>query len=337
MDIVKRVALLAIAVSLLTWTALADAQETITWAGGVAGGGWDRISHGMAALIGQQTGLVIRVVSGGAAQNPVLVEKGDAQIGMGMPPLLGAAARGEDPYPGRRMESLRALAGNMSLNVFHFYVATDLALAGMTIEHIFRTRHPIRLAISRPGTADIWVLEKIMEYYDLCAPGKVADCYKTWEALGARFVRGSYADQTRAFVGRKVDGVFPFLALPAEPVTHASAGRRITLLAFPAPLLEHLTRFGVGKGVIPAGTYPKAANGDADVPSATMGTTITVAARLPEDIAYRITRAINENVDRVRRIHASLADYEPSGAHRQLGVPLHPGAERYYREKGWLR
>ena len=337
MDIVKRVAMLAIAAGLLTATAAADAQQTITWTGGVAGGGWDRISRGMAELVGQQTGLAIRVVHGGAAQNPVLVEKGDAQIGMGMPPLLGAAARGEDPYPGRRMESLRAIAGNMSLNVFHFYVATDLALASTTMEHIFRTRRPVRLAISRPGTADIWVLEKIMEFYELCAPGKIADCYKTWEALGARFLRGSYAEQAQVFVGRKVDGVFPFLALPAEPVTRASEGRPLTLLAFPPPLLEHLAGFGLGKGVIPAGTYPKAANGDADVPSATMGTTITVAARLPEDIAYRITRAINENVDRVRRIHASLADYEPSEAHRQLGVPLHPGAERYYREKGWLR
>ena len=337
MDIVKRIAMLAIAASLLARTAGADAQETITWAGGVAGGGWDRISRGMAELVGQQTGLVIRVAAGGAAQNPGLVEKGDAQIGMGMPPLLGAAARGEDPYAGRPMDSLRALAGNMSLNVFHFYVATDLALAGKTMEHVFSARHPIRLAISRPGTADIWVLEKIMEYYDLCAPGKVADCYKTWESLGARFLRGSYADQTRAFVGRKVDGVFPFLALPAEPVTQASEGRHLTLLAFPAPLLEHLARFGLGPGVIPAGTYPKAANGDHDVPSATMATTITVSARMSEDVAYRITRAINDSVDRVRRIHASLADYEPSEAYRHLGVPLHPGAERYYRERGWLR
>jgi TRAP-type uncharacterized transport system substrate-binding protein len=337
MNIAKRVAMLAIAVSLLSGTAPADAQEPITWAGGVAGGGWDRISHGMAALIGEQTGLVIRVVSGGAAQNPVLVEKGDAQVGMGMPPLLGAAARGDDPYPGRRMESLRALAGNMSLNVFHFYVATDLALAGMTMEHIFRTRRPIRLAISRPGTADIWVLEKIMEYYELCAPGKIGDCYKAWESLGARFLRGSYADQTRAFAGRKVDGVFLNLALPATPVTRASERRPLTLLAFPPLLLEHLARYGVGSAVIPAGTYPKAANGDADALSATMATTIMVSARLPEDVVYRITRAINDNVDRVRRIHASLADYEPSEGHRQLGVPLHPGAERYYREKGWLR
>jgi uncharacterized protein len=205
------------------------------------------------------------------------------------------------------------------------------------MDEIFRARKPIRLAISRPGTADIWVLEKIMEYYALCAPGKPADCYKAWETVGARFFRGSYSEQAVAFTDRKVDGTFAFLALPATAITDASQGRKLTLLAFSRPLLDHLATFGLGEGVIPAGTYPRAANADENVMSATVGTTITVSARMPDDLAYLITRAINDNADRVRQIHESLADYDPSEAHLRLGVALHPGAERYYREKGWLK
>jgi TRAP-type uncharacterized transport system substrate-binding protein len=93
----------------------ADAQQSVTWTGGVVGGGWDTISRGMAELIREKAGLDVRVIVGGAAQNPVRVEKGDADIGMGMPPLLGAVSRGEDPYTGRKMERLRGIAGNMSL------------------------------------------------------------------------------------------------------------------------------------------------------------------------------------------------------------------------------
>jgi TRAP-type uncharacterized transport system substrate-binding protein len=329
---------LALVASLLGVTAAAAAaQPALTWTGGVPGGGWDAISRGLAELIGEKTGLTLKVVPGGAAQNPVLVDKGEADIGLGMPPLLRAAARGEDPYAGRRMEGLRALAGNMSLNVFHLYVAADLTLARLTMDQIFSTRRPIRLAISRPGTADIWVLDKIMEYYGLCAAGKTSDCYQEWERVGARFSRGSYAEQAVAFKRRKVDGTFAFLALPAASVREASEGRQLTLLAFPPRLVEHLARFGLGRGVIPAGTYPKAANGDEDVPSAAMGTTITVSARMPDDIAYRIAATINDHADRVRKIHGSLAGYDPAEAHLHLGVPLHPGAERYYRERGWLR
>jgi hypothetical protein len=89
--------------------------------------------------------------------------------------------------------------------------------------------------------------------------------------------------------------------------------------------------------VIPAGTYPKAANGNEAVVSATMGTTITVSSAMGNDLAYTITKALNENVDRVRKIHGSLSDYDPAKGHLFLGVALHPGAERYYREKGWLK
>ena len=89
--------------------------------------------------------------------------------------------------------------------------------------------------------------------------------------------------------------------------------------------------------MIPAGTYPKAANGNEPVVSATMGTTITVSTKMSNDTAYTLAKTLNDNVDRVRKIHGSLADYEPAKGHLFLGVALHPGAERYYKEKGWLK
>ncbi len=313
------------------------AQQSLTWTAGAVGGGWYAISGGMAELLREKAGLNIKVIPGGGTQNPVLVEKGEAELGMGLPPLLGAAQRGEDPYPGQKMEHLRALAGNMSLNTFHFYVAADSPFAKMTMDEIFRGKKPIRLAISKPGSSDVWVFEKVMEFYGYCQAGKTADCYKTWEAAGTKFFRGSYSEQAGAFKDRNVDGTFTFLALPGASITEASVGRELKLLAFPKPLLEYLGKFGLGEGTIPAGTYPKAVNGNEPVVSATMGTTITVNAKMANDLAYTITKTLNENVDRVKRIHGSLSDYDPAKGYLYLGVALHPGAEKYYREKGYLK
>ena len=325
-----RVLAALLTLSLLGLPALpAAAQPSLTWTAGAVGGGWYAISGGMAELIREKAGLNIKVIPGGGTQNPVLVEKGDADLGMGLPPLLGAALRGEDPYPGQKHPSLRAIAGNMSLNTFHFYVAADSDFAKMSMEEIFKGKKPIRLAISKPGSSDVWVFEKVMEYYKIS--------YKDWEAAGAKFFRGSYAEQAGAFKDRNVDGTFTFLALPGASVTEASVGRNLRLLAFPKPLLQHLASFGLGEGPIPAGTYPKTANGNEPVLSATMGTTITVNARMSNDTAYLLAKTLNDNVDRVRKIHGSLADYEPSKGHLYLGVALHPGAEKYYREKGWLK
>ena len=334
----KRGWMLGLAATLLGVAASAAlAQRPFTWTGGVAGGGWDVISTGVAALLREKADLDVRVIPGGGAQNPVLVDRGDVEIGLGLPPLLAAATSGEEPYRGKQMGSLRALAGNMSLNVLHFYVGADSPYARMTLEEILRGKKPIRLAIPKPGTADVWIFEKMMEFYGLCAPGKAMECYKSWETAGAKLVRGSYAEQAEAYKARKVDGVFAILALPAAAVVDAAAGRALTLLASPEALVDHLATARLGRGVIRAGTYPSAVKGGDDVLAATMGTTIIVSAGMSEAVAYTITKTINDNADRFRALHASLADYDPSRGWLQLGVALHPGAERYYREKGWLR
>jgi len=315
--------------ALLPVASSASAQQSLSWTAGAVGGGWYAISGGMAELLREKAGLNIKVIPGGGTQNPPLVQKGEADLGMGLPPLLGAAARGEDPYKNQKMPDLRAIAGNMSLNTFHLYVGSDTPYAKATLEEIFKGKKPVRLAISKPGSSDVWVFEKVMEYYGLD--------YKTWEAAGARFFRGSYTEQAGAFKDRNVDGTFTFLALPGASITEASVGRELRLLAFPEPLLGHLAKFGLGKGTIPPGTYPKAGNANEPVVSATMGTTITVSAKMANDLAYTIAKTLNDNPDRVRKIHGSLADYDPSKGHLFLGVPLHTGAERYYREKGYLK
>jgi uncharacterized protein len=95
--------LAAILLGLLAGAAFA--QQTLTWTAGALGGGWYDISTGVAALLCEKANLNIKVIPGGGAQNPVLVDKGDAAIGLGLPSLLGAAVRGEDPYSRRKMES----------------------------------------------------------------------------------------------------------------------------------------------------------------------------------------------------------------------------------------
>ena len=66
----------------------AAAQQSLTWTAGAVGGGWYTISGGMAELLREKAGLNIKVIPGGGTQNPLLVQKGDAELGMGLPALL---------------------------------------------------------------------------------------------------------------------------------------------------------------------------------------------------------------------------------------------------------
>ncbi len=89
------------------------------------------------------------------------------------------------------------------------------------------------------------------------------------------------------------------------------------------------------RSVIPANTYPN--NGNA---IATVGvrTAIITTARLPERVAYEITKSLFENIDDFRRLHPDFATLAPNEmVPIVIGVPLHPGAARYYRSRGWLQ
>lgn len=65
---------------------------------------------------------------------------------------------------------------------------------------------------------------------------------------------------------------------------------------------------------------------------------IVVAKKsLDEKLAYAIVKAVAENFDKVRVGDTSLQDFDPKDMARDAGSPFHPGALRYYRERGWLK
>ncbi len=305
---------------------------SLTWTAGPVGGGWYQMAGGIAELIRDTTGMTVKVIPGGGTQNPPLIDKGDAELGWGLPPVLNAAWNGEDPYDkpphgGRKMQNLRAIAGGMSVNTFHFYVGADTPFK--TMDEVFKQKKTIRIALPPVGTSDEWVFRKVLSYY--------GTDYKDLEAAGFKFFRGSYTEQAANFKDRNVDATFTFLALPGAAVTEASIGRSLRLLNFPPGLLDYLAKFGLGTGKIPKGTYPKAANADEEVVSATMGSVIVANKTVPDDVAYTLAKAINENVDRFRKIHASLQPYQPSLGPTATAIPLHPGAAKFYKEKGLLK
>jgi TRAP transporter TAXI family solute receptor len=306
---------------------LAQAQ-TLTWTAGGVGGGWYTIAGGISTIINEKSGgLVVKVIPGGGTANPTLVDKGDCELGWGLPFLNVAAWNGEDPYT-RKHANLRAIAGGMSLNYFHYFVGAETPFK--TLDEIFRQKKAIRSAISPAGTSDEWVFRKTLVHYKTD--------YKELDAAGFKFFRGSYAEQASQFKDRNVDAVFTFLALPGAAVTEAAVGRPLRLLNFPSDLLQSLKKYGIESGKIPPGTYPQAANANEEITTAVAGSVILVNKDISNDVTYRIAKAIHENLDQFHQIHGSLAPYQPKDAITGLGlIPLHPGAEKYYKEKGILK
>jgi TRAP transporter TAXI family solute receptor len=304
----------------------ADKQTTLIWSAGGLGGGWYTMAGGFADIIHSvHSDIVVKVVPGGGTVNPALLNKKEVELGWGLPFMNFAAYNGEEPFESKLLD-LRAIAGGMSMNYFHFYVGKDTPYKNL--DEIFGQKRKLRIAISPAGTSEEWVFRKILAHYKTD--------YKDLEQAGFTFFRGNYSAQAQQFKDRNVDAVFTFLALPGAAVIEASVGRDLFLLDFPPSLLDSLGKFGIVPGKIPVGTYPKALN-TKEVTTARSGSVITTHKDLSDDLVYRITQAINDNLDKVHRIHASLAPYQVADGITGTGIPLHAGAIKYYKEKGVLK
>lgn len=97
-------------------------------------------------------------------------------------------------------------------------------------------------------------------------------------------------------------------------------------------LSEILSRPYYIEAYIPAGTYQ---NPDAVKTFAAMATLVT-NADLPDEAAYAVTKAVFENLDYFKSMHPALAEISPETMTKANTAPLHPGAQKYFMEKGWL-
>jgi len=85
---------------------------------------------------------------------------------------------------------------------------------------------------------------------------------------------------------------------------------------------------------IPAGTYKTTTS---DVTTFGVMATFVTSADVNEDVVYEVTRAVMENIDDFRSLHPAFANLDPQKMMKDgLSAPLHPGAARYYKEKGWM-
>lgn len=323
----RLIALAAILGVVIVYSPNSYAEQNLTWKAGSAGGGWYAMAYGMSNLIHEVCpDITVKVISGGGIENPSAIGNKSVDMGWSLPFTNAAAIKGLQPY-GKPVEGLRALIGGMAPNVLHLYLSADLPYD--TMDEIFGGKNPTRLAITQQGSSDRWIFEQILNAYGTDA--------KKMKKSGYYFTYGSYSYQARAFKDGNVDGSWNFQAIPGASVAMASAGRRLKLVDFSDLAMGLLKSFDLTEVSIPAGTYPKAANGDKDIRTALAASVITVHKDLSDDLAYRLTKALMDNLDKVHNLHASLKAFKPEMATTGIGATLHPGAVRYYKEAGILK
>ena len=142
---------------------------------------------------------------------------------------------------------------------------------------------------------------------------------------------GSYTDS----VAQLKDGhaqVFTLITtVPASSVMDLAAARDIRVLEVPDAKLKELQKINAGydKRIIKAGSYPKQ---DKDVQTIGTWTHLVVSCKLPEQLVYNITKALAQNVETLGNVVSAVKGLTVKDMAIDVGVPLHPGARKYYQE-----
>jgi TRAP transporter TAXI family solute receptor len=141
-----------------------------------------------------------------------------------------------------------------------------------------------------------------------------------------------FAESVELMKNRQLDATLQSAGLGVASIRDLAASVPIQVVAVPGDLVASVGSPYVA-ATIPAGTY----NGqDEDVPTAAVINFLVTHSEVDDELGYEMTKALWENVDALVSAHAAAKGIKPEQAVAGMPVPLHPGAEKYYREKGMM-
>lgn len=142
-----------------------------------------------------------------------------------------------------------------------------------------------------------------------------------------------FAESVELMKNRQLDATLQSAGLGVASLKDLATSIPIEVVTVPEEVSAKLGAAYI-PSVIPAGTYDGQA---ADVPSVSVINILVTHDGVSDDTAYQMTKLIYENLDTLKAAHSAANDIDPAKAVENLPLPLHPGAERYYREAGILK
>lgn len=142
-----------------------------------------------------------------------------------------------------------------------------------------------------------------------------------------------FAESVELMKNRQLDATLQSAGLGVASLKDLATSIPIQVVTVPEDVSAKLGAAYI-PSVIPAGTYD---GQDVDVPSVSVINILVTHDGVSDETAYQMTKLIYDNLDTLRAAHSAANDIDPATATDNLPLPLHPGAERYYREVGILQ
>jgi len=261
----------------------------------------------------------------GGVGNPRLVAKNETPLGLSFTVTNRWAYEGKEAYT-EKLENLRGLVGG--LDTYYLVAVATKKLGISSVREIKDKKLPVKVY-----TQPIGALGEFAGRQLLRAAGMSYADIKSW---GGSTNHVGYNIIIDAFKDGRADILFAVVTPKHPSVSEIVTAVDVEFLGLDAETAKALLPLGYTAATMPADTFKSQTK-----PVSTVGfpTVLITNKDLPEPVAYAVTKTVLDNKDALVRGHAGLAEFDPKTAWQpdKVGIPLHPGAEKAYREKGWMK
>jgi TRAP transporter TAXI family solute receptor len=270
----------------------------------------DRKTHGIRCSVES---------TGGSAFNVNTIKEGELDFGMAQSDVQYNAFEGEESFKdGGAHTDLRAV---FSIHPEPFTVLAH-PNANITKFEDFKGK---RFNVGNPGSGTRSSMERLLG------------------AMGWTLADFSLASELKAdehgpaLCDGKIDGFFYGVGHPSANIQDPTTTCAAKLVPLTGEVVDKLVADNpyYAKATIPGGLYNNNPDG---VETFGVLATLVTSANVPEETVYQLVKSTFENFDEFKSLHPAFANLDPQKMVTDgNSAPLHPGAEKYYKEKGWLK
>lgn len=284
--------------------------KLLTIATGGTGGTYYPLGGMMGKIIKDETGINADVITSGAsAENMAILKDNKADIAFTQTDIVSYATKGEMMFDGKKIENIKGMGT--------LYPETiQIVTTKSDIKSVEDLKGKV-VSVGAAGSGTLANAEQILEAYGM-----------TLKDVKARNL--SFDDSTSGIQDGTIDAAFITAGTPTGAVEGLSATEDVHIVPVEADKADALiAKYPFyAKEEVPAGTYKlKEA-----VPTVAVLSMLVVRAELPDDVVYKVTKAIFENTDKIK--HSKAEFIKAENALNGMSIELHPGAKKYFDEKG---
>ncbi len=255
--------------------------------------------------------------TGGSVYNINTIREGELEFGVVQSDWQYHAYNGTSQFEGQQFEGLRAV---FSLHPEPF---TVVARADAGVETFEDTKGK-RVNVGNPGSGSRGTMEVLLE-----AMGWTMDDFSIATELKP-------AEQAAALCDNQIDVMTYTVGHPSGAIQEATTSCDAVLVDVEGEAVDKLIEENpfYRKAVIPGGMYR---GNDEDTNTFGVGATLVTSADVSEDAVYTLVKAVFDDFEDFKQLHPAFANLTPEEmVSESISVPLHPGAEKYYKEQGWI-